>query len=169
MQLNNIKAHPGATKSKKRLGRGSGSGHGVTSGKGDKGQLARSGGSVRPGFEGGQMPLYRRVPKRGFNNFARRITAIVNIGDLDTFDFSKGGEVTLDALEKGGFIKGRHEKLSVLGGGETKKALIVKAHRVSASAVKKIEAAGGKVEIIRPPRFKRAKKTEKKAEKQAAK
>src|SRR6478735_7545299 len=98
LKLNTIKAQPGATHKRKRLGRGSGSGHGPTAGKGDKGQLARSGGSVRPGFEGGQMPLYRRVPKRGFTNFARRTIAILNISDLERIDQGQFSEISLETL-----------------------------------------------------------------------
>src|SRR3954471_17225128 len=98
LTLNTIKAHPGATQKRKRLGRGSGSGHGPTAGKGDKGQLARSGGSVRPGFEGGQMPLYRRVPKRGFTNFGRRDIAIMNLCDMNRLDVAQFKEVSLETL-----------------------------------------------------------------------
>src|SRR3954464_10791956 len=98
LRLNTIKAQPGATHYRKRLGRGSGSGHGPTAGKGDKGQLARSGGSVRPGFEGGQMPLYRRIPKRGFKNPCRRSTAILNVVDLEKFDPATLKEVSLETL-----------------------------------------------------------------------
>ena len=101
LKLNTIKAHPGATHKRKRLGRGSGSGHGPTAGKGDKGQFARSGGSVRPGFEGGQMPLYRRIPKRGFKNFARRSIAILNLVDLEKLDPAEFKEVSLETLTAG--------------------------------------------------------------------
>src|SRR6185436_17476958 len=100
LRLNTIKAQPGATQKRKRLGRGSGSGLGPTAGKGDKGQLARSGGSVRPGFEGGQMPLYRRVPKRGFTNFARRTQAILNLCDLEKLDSSQLKEISLESLRE---------------------------------------------------------------------
>src|ERR1700739_2880762 len=105
LRLNTIKAQPGATHKRKRLGRGSGSGHGPTAGKGDKGQLARSGGSVRPGFEGGQMPLYRRIPKRGFKNFARRSNAIVNLGDLEKLDAKSFSEISLETLSQAKEIK----------------------------------------------------------------
>jgi len=145
LKLNTIKAHPGATHKRKRLGRGAGSGHGQTSGKGDKGQLARSGGVSRPGFEGGQMPLYRRLPKQGFTNVFRRTTAILNVVDLNRFDIK---EVSLETLVEANLIKGRYDRLNVLGTGEIKKALSVKAHKVSAQAKEKIEKAGGKVEII---------------------
>jgi large subunit ribosomal protein L15 len=148
LTLNTIKAHPGATTKRKRLGRGSGSGLGATAGKGDKGQLARSGGHSRPGFEGGQMPLYRRIPKRGFTNIARRSIAIVNVGDLNSYN---GKEVSLEALVASNWIKGRYDRLNILGTGEIKKALTVKAHKVTSSAVAKIEKAGGKVEILPLP------------------
>src|SRR5271163_5305331 len=98
LTLNTIKAQPGSTHKRKRLGRGSGSGHGPTAGKGDKGQLARSGGSVRPGFEGGQMPLYRRIPKRGFKNPGRRTNAVVNVGDFVLLD-AKISEISLETLK----------------------------------------------------------------------
>jgi large subunit ribosomal protein L15 len=151
LTLNTIKAQPGATHKRKRLGRGSGSGHGPTAGKGDKGQLARSGGSVRPGFEGGQMPLYRRIPKRGFKNFARRSNAVVNLCDLVRWDNGSLKEVTLESLQSAGLLKGRFDRLTVLATGELKKAVTVKAHRVSASAKEKIEKAGGKVELLAVP------------------
>src|SRR5947209_8451718 len=110
LKLNEIKAQPGSTHKRKRLGRGSGSGHGPTAGKGDKGQLARSGGSVRPGFEGGQMPLYRRLPKRGFKNFARRDIAILNLCDLEKMDTSPYKEISLETLVQSNAIKGRHDR-----------------------------------------------------------
>ncbi len=150
LTLTNIKAQPGANHRVKRLGRGSGSGHGPTAGKGDKGQLQRSGGSVRPGFEGGQMPLYRRIPKRGFTNFARRQEAIINLVDLSKLDASIS-EISLESLAHAGLVKGRHERLTVLANGDAKRAFQVKAHRVSASAQEKIEKAGGKVELIAIP------------------
>lgn len=152
LQLNTIKAQPGATKPRKRLGRGSGSGHGPTAGKGDKGQLARSGGSVRPGFEGGQMPLYRRIPKRGFTNPGARLEAILNLADLNGL---KAKEVSLEALAESKELKGRFDRLIVLGTGEVTKAVTVKAHRVSASAKEKIEKAGGKVELLPIPAAKK--------------
>lgn len=151
LTLNTIKAHRGATHKRKRLGRGSGSGHGPTAGKGDKGQLARSGGSVRPGFEGGQMPLYRRVPKRGFTNFARRDIAILNVGDLERFDAKTLKEVSLESLVAANLVKGRYDRLTILGTGELKKAWTVKAHKVSSSAQEKIQKAGGSVEILPIP------------------
>ncbi len=146
LTLNTIPAHPGATHSRKRLGRGAGSGHGGTSGKGHKGQLARSGGVSRPGFEGGQTPLYRKLPKRGFKNFARRSAAVLNIGEFDILGSVK--EVSLEVLQKAGKVKGRYDQLTILGTGEVKGAYKVKAHHVSPSAQEKIKKAGGSVEII---------------------
>jgi large subunit ribosomal protein L15 len=158
LKLNTIKAQPGSVTSRKRLGRGAGSGLGITSGKGDKGQLARSGGHVRPGFEGGQMPLYRRVPKRGFKNFARRTNAVVNVADLETLNPSEVKEISLESLGQSNLVKGRHDRLTVLGTGELTKAFVVKAHRVSPSAQEKITKAGGKVELIPIPGKKPVKK-----------
>src|ERR1700745_1387189 len=114
LKLNTIRAQRGATHKRKRLGRGSGSGHGPTAGKGDKGQLARSGGSVRPGVEGGQMPLYRRIPKRGFTNFARRNIAILNLFDLEKLDLAQFKEISLEALVQSNAVKGRHDRLVIL-------------------------------------------------------
>src|SRR3954466_16145644 len=108
LKLNTIRAHLGATHKTKRLGRGSGSGHGPTAGKGDKGQLARSGGSVRPGFEGGQMPLYRRVPKRGFKNVGRRSIAILNLSTLEKLDPKQFTEISLESLAQARELKGRY-------------------------------------------------------------
>ena len=151
LKLNTIRAHRGATHKRKRLGRGSGSGHGPTAGKGDKGQLARSGGSVRPGFEGGQMPLYRRIPKRGFDNFARRTIAVMNLFDLDKLDAKEFKEISLEILTATNKVKGRYDRLTILGTGEVTQAFHVKAHKVSASALKKIQEAGGKVELLPIP------------------
>jgi large subunit ribosomal protein L15 len=151
LQLNTIKAHPGATHKKKRLGRGSGSGHGITSGKGEKGQLARSGGSVRPGFEGGQMPLYRRIPKKGFKNIGRRSNAIINLAELNRLDPKVFKEVTLEALVAANVLKGRFDRLTVLATGTVEKAFVVKAHRVSSAAQEKIKKAGGSVEVLPVP------------------
>ena len=133
-------------KSKKRLGRGTGSGLGKTSGKGHKGQKARSGGGVRPGFEGGQMPLYRRLPKRGFTNIFAKKFAIVNLEDLNIFDDNT--EVTLELLAEKGLVNKVYDGVKVLGNGELSKKLTVKANRFSKSATEKIEANGGKVEVI---------------------
>jgi len=151
LKLNTIQARPGATQKRKRLGRGSGSGLGPTAGKGDKGQLARSGGSVRPGFEGGQMPLYRRIPKRGFKNPGRRTVAIVNVGDLNRLLGSKGGVVSLETLAEAKAIKGAFDRLAVLGTGDVTGKWTVRGHRVSEAARAKIENAGGSVEILAIP------------------
>lgn len=142
--LNNLKSVPGSTHYRKRLGRGRGSGLGQTAGRGGKGQTARSGGKVRRGFEGGQMPLYRRMPKVGFNNPFGTDYSIVNLKDLS--GFSK--EVTPETLKEAGLIKGRLQ-VKVLGFGELKKALTVKAHKFSAKAKEAIETAGGKAEVIK--------------------
>jgi large subunit ribosomal protein L15 len=150
LQLNKIRKHPGATQKPKRRGRGQGSGLGATAGKGDKGQLARSGGHVRPGFEGGQMPLFRRMPKVGFKNIHRRTSHIMNLFDLEKLD-SNLKEVSLEALTAAKAIKGRYDRLVVLGTGELKKALKIRAHRVSESAKAAIEKAGGSVELIAIP------------------
>ncbi len=159
LKLNTIKAQIGATHKRKRLGRGSGSGHGPTAGKGDKGQLARSGGSVRPGFEGGQMPLYRRIPKRGFTNFSRRAIAIMNVADLEKLDPSVFQEITLESLSAVRVLKGRHDRLAVLGTGDLTKAFHVKAHKITPSAQEKILKAGGKIELLPiPGKAKRTKK-----------
>jgi len=158
LKLNTIKAQPGATHKRKRLGRGSGSGHGPTAGKGDKGQLARSGGSVRPGFEGGQMPLYRRIPKRGFKNFARRSNAVLNVFELEKLDPKEIKIISLETLTELNIVKGRYDRLSILGTGELTKAFDVKAHKISTSAQEKIVKAGGKCEVLPIP-GKTAKKT----------
>lgn len=159
LKLNTIRAHEGATHRRKRLGRGAGSGHGQTAGKGDKGQLARSGGSVRPGFEGGQMPLYRRIPKRGFKNHTRRSIAVLNLSDLARLNASQFKEVSLETLIQAQEIKGQYDRLAILGQGEVTQAFHVKAHKVSPSAQEKIVKAGGKVELIQiPGKVKRKKK-----------
>ena len=152
MRLHNLKPRPGAKHRVKRLGIGESSGHGKTSGKGHKGQKARSGGSIRLGFEGGQMPLIRRLPKRGFNNAAfHKNYAIVNLSDLA--DLSAGTVVNEELLRESKMIRGNVVGLKVLGNGELKQALTVEAHKVSASARQKIEGAGGSVtlrEVKRP-------------------
>lgn len=136
----------GATKKKKKLGRGQGSGHGGTAGKGDKGQNSRSGGGVRPGFEGGQMPLYRRIARRGFSNYPFKVTAVVvNVSELDD-RYENGGLVTLDTLKGKGLVKKSVEVVKILGEGSISKNLKVSGVRVSASAREKIEKAGGSVE-----------------------
>ncbi len=151
LRLNTIYAQKGSVKKRKRLGRGAGSGHGPTAGKGDKGQLARSGGRVRIGFEGGQMPLYRRAPKRGFKNFGRRQIAILNIDDLNRLDPKVFSEVSLETLVSANWIKGRHDRLKILGTGTLKHALSIRAHHVSPAAQEKITQAGGKVELVPIP------------------
>lgn len=133
-------------KARKRIGRGTGSGWGNTSGKGRNGQNARSGGGVRLGFEGGQTPLFKRLPKRGFTNFTRTEYAIVNVSDLNVFD--AGSIVTLDVLLAKKIVRKGLAGLKVLGDGELTTSLTIKAHKISASAKAKIEAAGGQVEVI---------------------
>ncbi|MEP7273567.1 MAG: 50S ribosomal protein L15 [Acidobacteriota bacterium] len=148
MGLNNLKAPAGSTHKKKRVGRGPGSGHGKTAGRGDKGQKSRSGYSQKRGFEGGQMPLHRRLPKRGFTNIFKREWAEVNLADLERL-FEVGASVTPETLvEKGLVRKSRVKSIVVLGQGELQKSLTISAHRFSATARQKIEAAGGKAEVI---------------------
>lgn len=146
MKLHELKPAPGSTHAPKRLGRGIGSGQGKTSGKGHKGQKARAGGGVRPGFEGGQQPLYRRMPKRGFTNIFKKEYTIVNVGDLDN-RFESGAEVNLQTLFEVGLIKAVKDGIKILGTGELSKALTVKVDKVSQTAAEKITAAGGKVEV----------------------
>ena len=142
MQLHDLKPRPGARHRVKRLGCGESSGHGKTSGKGHKGQKARSGGSIRLGFEGGQMPLIRRLPKRGFNNASFRVNyAIVNLGELNSFE--SGTRVDEEALRKLGLIRGRFAGLKVLARGELTKSLTVEADKFSEAARQRIEQAGG--------------------------
>ena len=147
MRLHDLKPRPGAKHRRKRLGQGESSGHGKTSGRGGKGQTARSGSSIRIGFEGGQMPLIRRIPKRGFNNarFATRYIA-VNVGDLNQFE--DGARVDETALRSVGLANGRAAGVKILGDGELTKKLTVSASAFSASAKAKIEAKGGTCEII---------------------
>lgn len=146
MDLSNLQPVPGSTKNRKRIGRGPGSGKGKTSGKGHKGQNARSGGGVKPGFEGGQMPLQRRLPKRGFNSLNRKEFALVNLGDLEAFD--TGSTVGLEAFANAGLVGRLKDGVKILASGDLTKSLTVQAHKFSKSAVAKIEAAGGKVEVI---------------------
>ena len=145
MKLHNLTPAAGSARPAWRKGRGPGSGNGKTAGKGHKGQNARSGGGVRPGFEGGQLPLYRKLPKRGFNNKFAKVYSIVNVGDLNRFE--DGATVTLESLIACGIIKKANDGLKVLGNGELKKALTVEAAVFSATAKEKIEAAGGKAEV----------------------
>ncbi|MBI5887425.1 MAG: 50S ribosomal protein L15 [Deltaproteobacteria bacterium] len=145
--LDKLKAPKGANTKKTRRGRGEGSGLGKTSGRGGKGQTARTGGSIKPGFEGGQMPLYRRLPKRGFTNKFRVESRIVSLERFDEL-FKAGSVVDEAALMEKGVLKDKHGPLKVLGDGEIKKALTVRANRFSKSAAEKITAAGGKAEVI---------------------
>ena len=145
MKLHELSPAPGSAKAAWRKGRGPGSGNGKTAGKGHKGQNARSGGGVRPGFEGGQLPLYRKLPKRGFKNHFAVNYAIVNVSALDVFN--DGDIVNLDALMAKGIVKKPLDGLKVLGNGEITKKLTVEASVFSASAKEKIEAAGGKTEV----------------------
>lgn len=146
MKLHEITNPAGARKNRKRVGRGEGSGYGKTSGKGAKGQKARSGGGKSGGFEGGQMPLKRRLPKKGFHNPFRKQFAIVNVKDLERFD----KDVVIDPalMIKEGLIKKLQDGVKILGNGELTKPLVVKAHHVSSQAKEKIEQAGGKVEVL---------------------
>lgn len=149
MRLHNLKPRPGAKHRRKRLGQGESSGHGKTSGRGGKGQTARSGSSIRIGFEGGQMPLIRRIPKRGFNNANFHINRIpVNLAALDGFD--AGARVDMAALFAAGFANGKSDGIKILGTGKLTKKLTVVAHGFSASARKAIEALGGTCEVIAP-------------------
>ena len=146
MKLHELCPAPGSSKKAFRVGRGTGSGNGKTAGKGHKGQNARSGGGVRPGFEGGQMPLQRRIPKRGFNNIFATEYAIVNVSDLAVFE--AGAVVDAQALIEKGLLKKVCDGVKVLGNGELNVALTVKAAAFSKSAKEKIEQAGGKTEVI---------------------
>ena len=141
MKLYELSPAAGSVKDVKRIGRGHGSGNGKTAGKGHKGQNARSGGGVRPGFEGGQMPMTRRIPKRGFNNIFATKYSVVNVSDLDQF-------VDGDLLKASGLIKKTNDGVKILGNGELTKNLTVKAAAFSASAKEKIEKAGGKAEVM---------------------
>ena len=146
MKLHELHPAEGSTTAQKRLGRGTGSGLGKTSGKGHKGAKARSGGGKRPGFEGGQMPLYRRVPKRGFTNIFGTEYAEVNVERLECFE--NGDTVTVDKLLEAGIIKKTLDGVKILGGGDLSKKLTVQAQKFTAGAKEKIEAASGKAEVI---------------------
>jgi len=143
MQLHDLAPAPGSRKKRKRVGRGTGSGMGKTSTRGHKGLKARAGGSVRPGFEGGQMPIYRRLPKKGFKNPFKRVHAILNLKDLDAFD--EGSVIDLEILKKAGMVKGQFDQIKVLGNGDLKKKFLLKNILVSESARQKIEAVGGSI------------------------
>jgi large subunit ribosomal protein L15 len=146
MKLDELKPASGSNRKRKRVGRGDGSGHGKTSGRGHKGQGARSGGNTKPGFEGGQMPLQRRLPKRGFHNPFSIEFIVVNLSQLE--GLPGGSEVTPENLAEHGLVNGKNRRIKILGDGKLSKALTVKAHGFSAAAKEKIEAAGGKVELI---------------------
>ena len=145
MKLHELQPATGSTTAPKRLGRGVGSGLGKTSGKGHKGAKARSGGGKRPGFEGGQMPLYRRVPKKGFTNIFRTEYATVNVGQLEIFE--NGAMVTVEELKRTGLVKKALDGVKILGDGELTKKLTVQAAKFTGSAKEKIEALGGKAEV----------------------
>jgi large subunit ribosomal protein L15 len=150
LRLHNLRPRPGARHRVKRLGCGESSGHGKTSGKGHKGQKARSGGSLRLGFEGGQMPLIRRLPKRGFNNAAfHKRYAIVNLSDLK--DFKSGSVVNEESLRAANLVRGNFYGIKILGGGELKHGLMIEAEKVSASAREKVEKAGGSIAEAKTP------------------
>ncbi|QKG85578.1 50S ribosomal protein L15 [Kroppenstedtia pulmonis] len=146
MKLHELKPAAGSRKERKRLGRGAGSGHGKTAGKGHKGQKARSGGGVRPGFEGGQNPLYRRLPKRGFTNINRKEYAVINLDVLNRFE--EGTVVTPELLKEAGVVKNMKDGLKVLANGELNVKLTVKAHKFSSAAAEKIANAGGTTEVL---------------------
>lgn len=146
MKLHELRPAEGTNKKQKRLGRGTASGQGKSAGKGQKGQNSRSGGGVRPGFEGGQMPLYRRLPKVGFTNIFRKEYAVVNLCDLEIFE--NGTVVNVEVLKEAGLVKAMKNGVKILGTGEVTKSLTVQAHKFSKTAAEKIAAAGGKVEVI---------------------
>ncbi|MCB2458393.1 50S ribosomal protein L15 [Listeria monocytogenes] len=146
MKLHELKPSEGSHKERNRVGRGTGSGNGKTSGRGHKGQKARSGGGVRLGFEGGQLPLFRRIPKRGFTNINRKEFAIVNLDVLNRFE--DGTEVTPELLVETGIIRNEKSGIKILSNGNIEKKLTVKANKFSAAAKEAIEAAGGKTEVI---------------------
>lgn len=146
MKLHELKAVPGATRAPKRKGRGTATGQGKTAGRGMNGQKSRSGGGVRPGFEGGQMPLYRRIPKRGFTNIWATEYTVLNVEDLNRFD--AGTVVTPELIKEVGMAKQVKDGIKILGNGTLEKNLTVKAHKFSKTAVEKIESAGGKAEVI---------------------
>ncbi|MGI5849048.1 MAG: 50S ribosomal protein L15 [Christensenellales bacterium] len=146
MKINELKPAPGAKKKRKRVGRGAGSGMGKTSTRGQTGQKSRSGGGVRPGFEGGQMPLSRRLPKRGFTNIFAKEYSIVKVGDLDRFE--NGTEITAELLKQERLIRKINDGVKILGNGEVTKKLTVKAAKFTKSATDKIVAAGGTAEVV---------------------
>ena len=146
MRLNDLAPEKGQRKNRKRVGRGVASGTGKTAGRGSNGQNARSGGGVRPGYEGGQMPIHRRLPKRGFKNHFKKVFAIVNVQDLNRFD----ADSVIDevAFIKSGLVKGDRDGIKILGNGDVQVPVTVRINKISESAKQKIEAAGGKIEVI---------------------
>ncbi|MFH0844203.1 MAG: 50S ribosomal protein L15 [Pseudomonadota bacterium] len=146
MRVHDLSPAKGSIKNRKRVGRGPGSGHGKTSCRGNKGQKARSGGHVRPGFEGGQMPLQRRLPKRGFTNIFKTDYALINIKDLKRF--GQDAIIDIENLKKAGLIKGLRKKVKLVGEGEISQPVVVKVHKASKSATMKIQSVGGKVELL---------------------
>ncbi len=146
MSLNALKPLKGSRFSRKRRGRGAGSGLGHTAGRGSKGQLSRSGGGVRPGYEGGQMPLHRRLPKRGFTSIFKKNVSVINIRDLNRFE--SGSMVDEAALIGAGLIRGKYDAVKLLGQGEMGSPINIRVHAISQKAREKVEAAGGKVEVI---------------------
>lgn len=146
LELHRLRPAKGANRKRKRVGRGPGSGHGKTAGRGHKGQKSRSGYSQRAGFEGGQMPLYRRVPKRGFTNIFAKVFAVLNVKDLNRFD--EGTTISPEFLMEQGVVRKLGDGLRILGQGEVTKKLTVRAHHFSKSAAEKIQQAGGSVEVI---------------------
>jgi large subunit ribosomal protein L15 len=145
-KLSDLKPGPGSNRKRKRVGRGEGSGHGKTSCRGHKGQGSRAGGGTRPGFEGGQMPLQRRLPKRGFHNPFKTEMAVVNLSQLEAFP--SGSEVSPELLMERGLVRGKDRLVKILADGSLSKPLTIKAHGFSSKAKEKIEASGGKVEVI---------------------
>lgn len=148
MNLSDLSPAPGATKGRKRLGRGTGSGHGKTSGRGHKGRGSRSGGNTPPGYEGGQMPLQRRLPKHGFRNPFRVEFSIVNLGQLES-SFEPGTVVDAEVLHTRGLVSSLKRPIKILADGTLSKALTVKAHKFSATAVERLQAAGGTAEVVK--------------------
>ena len=146
LSINTLKPAPGANRKNKRVGRGMGSGHGKTATRGYKGQLSRAGASVRPGFEGGQMPLHRRLPKRGFTHIFRKEYVAVNLEKLAGFE--AGAQITPEVLKSAGIVKNLRDGVKILGAGELKNAIHVRAHKFSKSAAEKIQKVGGDIELI---------------------
>ena len=146
MRLNDLSPIKGSRQKRKRVGRGPGSGHGKTSCRGHKGQKARAGAKIHPGFEGGQMPFQRRIPKRGFKNIFKKEYELINISDLNKFE--AGTVLDVNSLKEAGLIRGTKYGVKLLGDGEVSNPLAIKIHRVSKTAREKVEAAGGKVELV---------------------